>query len=63
MSSKKRFNVDCELRLHYGLVIYANTEEEAEEKARDRLELIAETQKYKKEMTDHESDIGDVELL
>lgn len=63
MSSKKKFNVDCELTLHYGLMISAKDEDEALEKAQERLELIATTQSYKSQIVDYNAEFGDVEEL
>lgn len=61
MSSGKFYNVDCELILHYGIKVKAHDEDEAREKAEERLKLIAETQKYKPEHFD--TDFGDAEII
>lgn len=54
-----RFTVDCELAMHYGLIVIANDEDEAVEKAEELLEKIVEQQKIQPE--DYSVEMGDAD--
>lgn len=57
----KTFNVDCELKLHYGIEVEAKDEEQALEKAEKQLEKIVLFQRDRPK--DYEFDFGDVEEI
>lgn len=60
MSNNKSFSVECDLSLRYVLKINAKDEDSAQERAEDRLKLIAETQVYKYEMVGHDTHVDGV---